>query len=510
MGNWSLINMLKLSRLIFHNSNPLVLSRRKPGNKHRKQRLVRSIEEVVEAPLIVKQIEKAASNKVKSVKVWDVLAKSVVVERDHLLPQHIAQVLRSFSDIGYRNKDVLDCFSDSLCDTADIKAMVSALISFQKLEFSVERLQQIFLGSLQGNTHELSFADLRFILIALGRLNIRNIPLLQEICHNTAQRAREQEKAGYAIDSREFLVFPYAVGKLQFYHDGILELTFSKIGGLVRSRIPCAPMDAAVCFEGWLRMNSESEEFKKACEKTSTYVRFVFSRTPTVKLVETGAGFSSIGIQKKEVWSLWCDEMESQRLSKLKSKAQVEALVELFEALGRETQKVRQRLVEIEREEKQKAQQETVYNANDEDSSKAAMNNETEYSHKKQTSSSIKHKNSSVSKFVENKKNLRSNNPSSAVDMRLESGNTTSWSHESALDLSSPSDHPPGGEFIREPLKAVHSYGQTAGVVNALEGEVKSFIRRPWGHAGLAKKVAMAKKNKTKDESETYSGARSS
>lgn len=399
------------------------------------------------------------------------------MDRDHLLPQHIAQVIKAFAYVGYRNRQILGEFSEALCDTSDVKSMVSALISLQKLEMPYHRLQHTFLGSLQGNTANLSFADLRFVLIALGRLNIRNLSLLTEIYQNIARSAREQESNGYAIDSREFLIFPFIVGKLQFYHDGVLDLTFQKIGGLVRARIPCAPMDAALCYEGWLRMNGEAEEFTRACTKTSTYARFVFSRCDTARLLETGAGFATVGIQQEDVWNLWADEIET-RLPKLKSVSQLHALIDLFESLGRSTQKVRQAIVELERAGKSSETNDNAFSDTDNAPSGryASMRAHT---HEKRTpsfSNEFDRKNERKVEFEQPVDNL-------VVD---------------------------GGEFINDNRTRINrikgiDYGQGAGDVGALSGEVRSFFKRVQGDSGLAKLRKMSKKDKVVDESDTFS-----
>lgn len=68
--------MFRLSRLLRSDANPMILVKRKTGMRHRKQRLLPVSDEKIECPPIVQQIQRAADDKVRSVKVWDILAKA--------------------------------------------------------------------------------------------------------------------------------------------------------------------------------------------------------------------------------------------------------------------------------------------------------------------------------------------------------------------------------------------------------------------------------------------------
>jgi hypothetical protein len=82
----------------------------------------------------------------------------------------------------------------------------------------------------------------------------RNPEFIEEVCECIVRVVRNVEKSTEkGVDSRDFLVVPYCLGRLKADHPAVLYLASERIRNLVASRINCMPLDALQALEGfWL------------------------------------------------------------------------------------------------------------------------------------------------------------------------------------------------------------------------------------------------------------------
>jgi len=298
-----------------------------------------------ELPQVVRSIRQAASKEVKSPRLWTNLAEQAILSRHQLRPLHIAEILRSFARIGYRNEKVVKSFCDQLLTHSDVKSMVIALVSLHKLKLPFREMQASLMRNIAGNTDGFSFSDLKHVLLALARLEIDSPAFTSEVCESIMNAIREKDRHvpvdpkqkwksqadHVGVEARELLVLPYCLGKLRFTeNEELCQYLVVRIRSLIQSRLRCLPLDAVQAFYGFLLMGPQ---FKVVAGKCGLYCRFIFERLMTPDLVLLAPSFKTLGIDREEVWHVWADAMQ-ERTREL-SVDQLVSLVGIFQSLGR-------------------------------------------------------------------------------------------------------------------------------------------------------------------------------
>ena len=86
-----------------------------------------------------------------------------------LAPQDMASILWSMADARFHHKALVEEFIRSLSFRAGVKSLVTAMLALDRLGLPADSLRAPFLQHLSGQCNDLSFGDLRRVLMALAR-----------------------------------------------------------------------------------------------------------------------------------------------------------------------------------------------------------------------------------------------------------------------------------------------------------------------------------------------------
>merc|ERR1719401_2750060 len=112
----------------------------------------------------------------------------------------------------FQHNMLLDEFVRSLSYRSNVKAMVTAMLAVDKLGLPTDALRAPFLQQLSGQCDQLSFGDLRRILMAMARCwrgPAIDAELLDELCAAVVDKSRD-------CDPRDLVAVPQHLGRLRY------------------------------------------------------------------------------------------------------------------------------------------------------------------------------------------------------------------------------------------------------------------------------------------------------
>mmetsp|Transcript_68993 Transcript_68993/g.180831 ORF Transcript_68993/g.180831 Transcript_68993/m.180831 type:complete len:357 (-) Transcript_68993:8-1078(-) len=302
----------------------LIVQKRLPGGV-RKQQARQQLwqedkagpeKEHVRTPAIVVQIAQAAKRRQRSLRVWSNLLDQALENQDQMMPEDMASVLWSMADARYRHGRLLDEFIRSLSMGANVNAMTTAMLAVDRLGLPTEMLRAHFLQQITGQCEQLSFADLRRMLMALAR-TCQTAPvesdLLDELCDAIVAKAGEKE------DPRDLITMPQHLGRLRHMHGDLLSLSASAVLALVSSRLAVLPLDALRACDGFLLLKPlvrgpvAEEQADALASKCRLLAAELLRRAPDEEFWGVGAQLLGAGVEETRVWSVWTGEALDRR-----------------------------------------------------------------------------------------------------------------------------------------------------------------------------------------------------
>ena len=172
----------------------------------------------------------------------------LIPRRAELGPQDMASILWSMADTRFHHKALVEEFVRSLSFRAGIKSLVTAMLALDRLGLPGDSLRTPFLQHLSGQCHELSFGDLRRVLMALARCRAQRgvqDEQLQEICDAIDEKA-------WDCDPRDLITIPQHLGRLQFVHCQLLARSTDAVSRMISSRLSVVPLDVLRALDGLL------------------------------------------------------------------------------------------------------------------------------------------------------------------------------------------------------------------------------------------------------------------
>eukprot|EP00439_Symbiodinium_sp_Y106_P042212 s873_g5.t1 len=174
-----------------------------------------------------------------------------------------------------------------------------------------ESLRAPFLQQLSGQCQELSFGDLRRVLMALGRCwkhAAIQQDLLNEICNATADKA-------VGCDPRDLVAMPQHLGRLRFLHKPLLSASADAVSKLVTSRLTVLPLDILRAMDGLLLIASllEGETARgqtlELVRKCQLFGGQQLKKSRPSELWGIGSQILGAEIINSRVWAVWVSEM---------------------------------------------------------------------------------------------------------------------------------------------------------------------------------------------------------
>mmetsp|Transcript_90214 Transcript_90214/g.232886 ORF Transcript_90214/g.232886 Transcript_90214/m.232886 type:complete len:355 (+) Transcript_90214:77-1141(+) len=267
-------------------------------------------------PGIVVQIAQAAKRRQRSSQVWSNLLDQALESQGEMTPEDMASVLWSMSESRYRHGPLLDEYMRSLSLGANVKAMVTAMLAVDRLGLSTDTLRAHFLQQLTGHCDELSFSDLRRMLMALARTSCTapvESDLLDELCDAIVAKGVESE------DPRDLITIPQHLGRLQHKHAKLLSMVASAVVALVSSRLAVLPLDALRALDGFLLLKpvvhgpAAEEQLDILALKCRLLSTELLRRAPDKDLWAVGAQLLGAGVEERSVWGVWAGEVLNRR-----------------------------------------------------------------------------------------------------------------------------------------------------------------------------------------------------
>lgn len=220
-----------------------------------------------------------------------------------LAPQDMASILWSMADARFHHKALVEEFIRSLSFRAGVKSLVTAMLALDRLGLPADSLRAPFLQHLSGQCNDLSFGDLRRVLMALARCTSSvQSEQLREICDAIHEKAEE-------CDPRDLVAVPQHLGRLRFLHPQLMARSIDAISRLISSRLSVAPLDVLRALDGLLMLASLVEgEIHDQLKHLATKCR------STPDLWSIGSQLLGSEIVNAEVWTLWLAEASDRRL----------------------------------------------------------------------------------------------------------------------------------------------------------------------------------------------------
>lgn len=222
------------------------------------------------------------------------------------------------ADARFHHRALVEEFVRSLSFRASVKSLVTAMLALNRLELPTDALRGPFLQHLSGQTHALSFGDLRRVLMALARCWKRDegaqglvqSEQLEEICTAINDKAGE-------CDPRDLIAVPQHLGRLQFVHHDLLQSSVNAIARLVSSRLSVLPLDVLRAVDGLFMLAplvSEGQKLTELASKCSLLGQSQLQIASGVQLWSIGAQLLGSEIYSSKVWTLWINEVVRRRV----------------------------------------------------------------------------------------------------------------------------------------------------------------------------------------------------
>ena len=228
-----------------------------------------------------------------------------------LSPHDMASILWSMSKARFHHETLVEEFTRTLSFRAGVKSIVTAMLALDRLGLPTESLRAPFLQQLSGQCQELSFGDLRRVLMALARCWKQAAVqegLLLEICDATADKAE-------GCDPRDLVAIPQHLGRLKILHRPLLAASADAVSKLIASRLPVLALDILRAMDGFLLVapllgagpaRSHTLELARKCQ---LFGGQQLRKTQHAELWGIGSQLLGAEIVNVQVWSLWVSEM---------------------------------------------------------------------------------------------------------------------------------------------------------------------------------------------------------
>ena len=226
----------------------------------------------------------------------------------------MASILWSMSKARFHHEALVEEFARTLSFRAGVKSIVTAMLALDRLGLPTESLRAPFLQQLSGQCQQLSFGDLRRVLMALARCWQQAAvqqDLLDEICNATADKA-------VGCDPRDLVAMPQHLGRLRFLHKPLLLVSADAVSKLVTSRLTVLPLDILRAMDGLLLIASllEGEAARgqtlELVRKCQLFSGQQLKKSRTSELWSIGSQLLGAEIVNSRVWALWVSEMIEQ------------------------------------------------------------------------------------------------------------------------------------------------------------------------------------------------------
>lgn len=301
----------------------LVVQRRLPWHV-RKQQLRQQLwqgegeeerQEPSDTPGIVVEIAQQAKRRNRDKQLWSNLLDQALASQGELTPQDMASVLTSMAQARFQHNRLLDEFVRSLSYRSNVKVMVTAMVAVDKLGLPTDGLRRPFLQQLSGSCEQLSFGDLRRVLMALARCwkaSPVDQDLLDEICDTLVSKAED-------CDPRDLVMVPQHLGRLQHLHMGLLGASANAVATLIASRLAVLPLDALRVLDGLLLLvplhenAAVRERLGALAQKCRLLARELLRELKSEDLWRTGAQLAGAEVTDHRVWGIWSTEVLGRR-----------------------------------------------------------------------------------------------------------------------------------------------------------------------------------------------------
>ncbi|CAE7370723.1 unnamed protein product [Symbiodinium natans] len=243
--------------------------------------------------------------------VWGNLLDQALASHAELSPHDMASILWSMSKARYHHETLVKEFARTLSFRAGVTSIVTAMLALDRLGLPTESLRAPFLQQLSGHCQELSFADLRRVLMALARCWKQAAvqqDLLFEICDATADKA-------IGCDPRDLVAMPQHLGRLQFLHGPLLSASADAVSRLVASRLSVLPldilraMDGFLLVAGFLEAGAARAQTLELARKCQLFGGQLLKSSRQSELWNIGSQLLGAEIVSSQVWVLWASEM---------------------------------------------------------------------------------------------------------------------------------------------------------------------------------------------------------
>ena len=223
----------------------------------------------------------------------------------------MASILWSMSKARFHHEALVEEFTRTLSFRAGVKSIVTSMLALDRLGLPTELLRAPFLQQLRGQCQELSFGDLRRVLMALARCwkhSAVQPDLLLEICDATADKAAD-------CDPRDLVAMPQHLGRLKFLHQRLLSASADAVSKLIASRLSVLPLDILRAMDGFLLVaplvdaDPARQHTLELARKCQLFSEQLLGKAKHAELWAIGSHMLGAEIVSVQVWTLWVSEM---------------------------------------------------------------------------------------------------------------------------------------------------------------------------------------------------------
>ncbi|CAK9044831.1 unnamed protein product [Durusdinium trenchii] len=307
----------------------LVVQRRLPWQVRKNQLQQRLFDEdkvediSSQTPSVVVQVSQATRRNNRDPQLWNNLLDQALASHAELAPQDMASILWSMGSARFHHKALVEEFVRTLSLRAGVKSLVTSMLALERLGLPTGSLRAPFLQHLSGQCHELSFGDLRRVLMALARCRKHGAApqeQFQEICDAIHEKSVD-------CDPRDLIAIPQHLGRLQFVHSRLLACSTTAISRVISSRLAVLPLDVLRALDGLLLLvpliesghnegvtsRNHSLQCALLVKKCGLLARRLLQNASLVDLWSIGSQLLGSDIAQVEVWSLWILEAAQRR-----------------------------------------------------------------------------------------------------------------------------------------------------------------------------------------------------
>eukprot|EP00916_Digyalum_oweni_P026560 GHVL01043621.1.p1 GENE.GHVL01043621.1~~GHVL01043621.1.p1 ORF type:complete len:373 (-),score=81.43 GHVL01043621.1:652-1770(-) len=325
---------------------------------------------IEKCPILLKKLIDIEKKNKKNKIIYIKLAKNIIDSKEEFMANHAAAVMCIYAKAGMRHEKLCQILTKIVLNNPDIRSCASSIMALYKLEFENLRItvQDKLFDALIGRLHELSFMDLRQVLILIARVRY-DCNFMDELCYAMTTRLKiemakaaeiKQHRLVYLRDLRtkeddkivlpkheDFLIITYCLGVLNQSESRLFSFCLDKIAIVFNNRLKSEYLDAFEVLEGLhLTNNSKAKTLLPKCIYYCTHVLTIASSFELLKLAED---LKAVEITRKEIWDIWCDEVEK-RFDDFKGEDS-ETIFNIFKSLQRKTNLITYKTIQKRRNE---------------------------------------------------------------------------------------------------------------------------------------------------------------